>query len=165
LRVLKKLGLIVNPVAGLGGRVGLKGSDGAETLRRARELGAEPQSPARAVQALQAIKMDSPSFMLYTYPGDMGEDEAREAGLNPNVIGEITADATTAEDTKEAAAALADLGVDLLLFAGHSEDANLLVLIHVPANLHGEREPIVNSHGLHTLGRGIYDLDLPAVGI
>jgi len=118
LSILKKLGLIVNPVAGMGGRVGLKGSDGAETLRRARELGAEPQSPARAVQALQAIKMGSPSFMLYTYPGDMGEDEAREAGLNPNVIGEITADATTAEDTKEAAAALADLGVDLLLFAG-----------------------------------------------
>jgi predicted polyphosphate/ATP-dependent NAD kinase len=118
LSVLKKLGLIVNPVAGLGGRVGLKGSDGAETLRRARELGAQPQSPARAVQALQAIKTGSPSFKLYTYPGDMGEDEAREAGLHPNVIGKITADATTAEDTKKAATALADLGVDLLLFAG-----------------------------------------------
>jgi len=77
LSVLKKLGLIVNPVAGLGGRVGLKGSDGAETLRRAKELGAEPQSPARAVQALQAIKTGSPSFELYTYPGDMGENEAR----------------------------------------------------------------------------------------
>ena len=115
---LKKLGLIVNPVAGLGGRVGLKGSDGAETLRRARELGAQPRSPARAVLALQAIKTGSPSFMLYTYPGEMGEDEAREAGLDPNVIGKITADATTAQDTKEAAKTLADLGVDLLLFAG-----------------------------------------------
>jgi predicted polyphosphate/ATP-dependent NAD kinase len=115
---LKKLGLIVNPIAGMGGRVGLKGSDGEEILRKARELGAEPRSPARAVEALQAFKMGSPSFELYTYPGEMGEDEARMAGLEPNVVGDITAGATTAEDTKEAAAALADLSVDLLLFAG-----------------------------------------------
>ena len=162
---MKKLGLVVNPVAGLGGRVGLKGSDGAETLRRARELGAEPQSPARAVHALQAIMRGSPSFMLYIYPCDMGEDEAREAGLNPNVIGEITADATTAEDTKEAAAALADLGVDLLLFTDDSEDAYLLVLMCVPTKPHGEREPLVDSHGLYPLGRGIYDLNVPDTGV
>ena len=162
---MKKLGLVVNPVAGLGGRVGLKGSDGAETLRRASALGAEPQSPARAVPALQAIIRGSSSFMLYTYPCDMVEDEAREAGLNPNVIGEITADATTAEDTKEAAAALADLGVDLLLFTDDSEDAYLLVLMCVPTKPHGEREPLVDSHGLHPLGRGIYDLNLPDTGV
>ena len=115
---MKKLGLILNPIAGMGGRVGLKGSDGEEILREARKLGAEPLSPARAVQALQAVMRGSPSFELYTYPGEMGEDEAWEAGLDPNVVGEITAGATSAEDTKEAAAALADLGVDLLLFAG-----------------------------------------------
>lgn len=115
---MKKLGLIVNPIAGMGGRVGLKGSDGEDILRKARELGAEPRSPARAVQALQAVKRGSPSFELYTYPGEMGEDEARMAGLDPNVVGEIKVGETTAEDTKEAAAALASIGVDLLLFAG-----------------------------------------------
>lgn len=115
---MKKLGLIVNPIAGMGGRVGLKGSDGEEILRKARELGAEPRSPGRAVQALQAIKRGSPDFELYTYPGEMGEDEARMAGLEPNVVGEIKAGETTAEDTKKAAKDLADLGVDLLLFAG-----------------------------------------------
>ena len=80
---MKKLGLIVTPIAGMGGRVGLKGSDGAETLRRARELGAEPHSPARAVQALQAIKRGSPSFMLYTYRAIWGRTRQEKPGWTP----------------------------------------------------------------------------------
>ena len=115
---MKTVGLIVNPVAGMGGAVGLKGSDGDEVLRRARELGAEPQALLRAARALKALNDGSPGFKLYTYPGEMGEDEAVRAGLKPNVVGEITRGRTTARDTKNAASALANLGVDLLLFAG-----------------------------------------------
>ncbi|MBN2334803.1 ATP-NAD kinase family protein [Candidatus Bathyarchaeota archaeon] len=114
---MKKLGLIVNPVAGMGGRVGLKGSDGADTLRRAKELGAEPQAPTRTLHALQAIPKQ-PAFKLYTYPGEMGEDEARAAGIEPTVIGKITSGSTTPMDTRRAAAEMAELGVELLLFAG-----------------------------------------------
>jgi len=73
----KRLGLIVNPVAGLGGRVGLKGSDGAEIQKKALEMGAVPQSLNRAIQALERIKSIKDDLEVITYPGEMGEDAAR----------------------------------------------------------------------------------------
>jgi len=117
-RSLKRLGLIVNPVAGMGGRVGLKGSDGAETLRRAKELGATKTSPARAAEAMKHLAAMKDQIELYTYPGEMGEDEAQSVGFEPKVLGEIKAGETTSADTKAAASEMARLGVDLLLFAG-----------------------------------------------
>lgn len=115
---VKRPGLIVNPIAGMGGRVGLKGSDGAETQRRARELGATLTSPSRAVEALRRMRSLMEQVELVTYPREMGEDEARQVGFNPTVIGEITPGKTTAADTKAAAADMLRLGVDLILFAG-----------------------------------------------
>ena len=115
---MKKLGVIVNPVAGMGGRVGLKGSDGAEILRLAKELGAEPESPRRAVEALKAVSKLKGGVEVITYPAEMGEGECREAGLDPEVIGTIMSGNTTADDTRSAAHEMADAGVDLILFAG-----------------------------------------------
>ena len=112
-----RLGLIVNPWAGIGGPVGLKGSDGIATLDRARRLGAEPVSPARTVQMLRALKPSEPPDLV-TYPAEMGADEAAEAGLEHVVTGSITEGATTAEDTIRAAGRLKDLGIDLLAFVG-----------------------------------------------
>src|SRR5512135_1864805 len=98
-----KLGLIVNPVAGIGGRVGLKGSDGSDTVSRALELGAKPTSPRRAVETLAAFADLRPRIELLTYPSEMGEQEAREAGFDPVVVGCVTPGHTTAEDTRRAA--------------------------------------------------------------
>jgi predicted polyphosphate/ATP-dependent NAD kinase len=117
---LKKLGLIVNPVAGLGGRVGLKGSDGAEIQKRARELGAVPQAQNRAIEALQQLR-SLEALEIITYPGEMGEDAVRACGFAPTacrVVGAITPGGTTAGDTRHAAREMQRLGVDLLLFAG-----------------------------------------------
>jgi predicted polyphosphate/ATP-dependent NAD kinase len=112
-----RLGVIVNPVAGIGGRVGLKGSDGAEIQERARALGAVPQASQRAAEALQRLASIE-DLEIVTYPGEMGEDAARSCGLQPTVVGTIMAGATTAQDTRRAARELQRLGVDLLLFAG-----------------------------------------------
>ncbi|MDI6642499.1 MAG: ATP-NAD kinase family protein [Candidatus Hodarchaeaceae archaeon] len=115
---MKKLGLIVNPIAGMGGRVGLKGTDSPEILAKARELGAEPVAPARAVEALRVLKHHMAKFELLTYPAEMGADEAEAAGLEVRVIGKITSGKTTAEDTKRAAKEMLLEKVDLILFAG-----------------------------------------------
>jgi predicted polyphosphate/ATP-dependent NAD kinase len=113
----KTLGLIVNPVAGLGGRVGLKGSDGAEIQRKALALGATPRAPERAAEALERIRRVD-GLEVVTYPGEMGEDAARTSGYQPVVIGSIRSGKTTPEDTRSAAREMLEQNVDLLLFTG-----------------------------------------------
>ena len=112
-----RLGLVVNPWAGIGGPVGLKGSDGYDILDRALRLGAEPVSPGRAVQMLRALG-SSGVVNLTTYPAEMGRDEAMAAGMEHSVVGSITAGATTALDTIRAAGELMQAGVELLAFVG-----------------------------------------------
>ena len=109
------IGLIVNPVAGMGGRLGLKGTDG-EAGDKASALGASPVAPGRAVLALSAFVGSGAEII--TYPREMGEDEARECGLEPVVIGSIKKGKTTYDDTKRAARDMYEKGIDLLLFAG-----------------------------------------------
>ena len=138
----RKLGLIVNPVAGVGGRVGLKGSDGAEVLRAALERGAVRDAPRRARLALERLARLRDHIEVLTWPGEMGEDEARAAGFEPRVLGSFAGRRsylaceqdrvpgavpaircddfvfTTSDDTALAARDLLAAGVDLILFAG-----------------------------------------------
>lgn len=115
---MPKLGVIVNPIAGMGGRVGLKGTDGKDTLRRARSLGAEPVAPDRAIEAIKELIGIKEELDLLTCPAEMGEEEAIVCGFSPEVIGSSRGEGSTAEDTKRAAVNMLDRGVDLLLFAG-----------------------------------------------
>jgi len=112
----KKLGIIVNPIAGMGGKVGLKGTD--NVLEQAIKLGAVPTSPDRAIEALKRLNPIKEMIDLFTYPDEMGEQEAKECEFNPVVLGSITSGKTTATDTINAARDMAEVPVDLILFVG-----------------------------------------------
>lgn len=113
---MKKLGLIINPIAGMGGSVGLKGTDHVveEALRR----GAVPRAKERVKSALKELLPHKIEFIIYTYPGKMGGDLALEMGFKTLLLGVDDLTETTASDTKALAERLQSEQVDLLLFAG-----------------------------------------------
>lgn len=112
-----KLGLIVNPVAGLGGTVALKGSDGEDTAAKAIELGAEPKSNSRTKAALEVLVPHQSNITIYTVNDEMGEQTAKALGFNTQVVYQSNSP-TTSNDTEAAARLLQQQGVDLILFAG-----------------------------------------------
>lgn len=111
------LGFIINPIAGMGGSVGLKGTDGEETLVKALKMGAEPIAPRKGELFLLEMKRLKDQIKLYTGAGLMGQDEALNCGYEPIVIGERK-ERTSADDTKEAASEMLKKGIDLLVFCG-----------------------------------------------
>ncbi|PSQ41407.1 N-acetylglucosamine-1-phosphate uridyltransferase [Halobacteriales archaeon QS_9_68_42] len=113
---MRRIGLVVNPIAGMGGRVGLKGTD--NKLEEARRRGAEPRSPSRAQEALSHLREQSAEVEVYTYGGVMGENEATAAGFSPTIVGRPDSEETTAADTREAVRRLVEAAVDLVLFVG-----------------------------------------------
>lgn len=112
---MRKVGLIVNPVAGMGGSVGLKGTDG-DMYAKALELGAEPVSPARAREFLSHLRRCD-EIRLFAAPGPMGADYAEAAGLSFETVGVLAAEPSP-EDTRTIARAMLDAGAELIAFAG-----------------------------------------------
>lgn len=112
-----RLGLIINPVAGLGGSVALKGSDGANTAELAKQLGAVAKSNDRAQVALEMIVDRQQDIELFTVNGDMGEFLCQKLGLGYEIV-HTTDVETTPEDTESAAKKMSSLELDLLLFVG-----------------------------------------------
>jgi len=143
-----KIGFIVNPIAGMGGRVGLKGTD--NVLEEAIALGAKPVAPQRAKAFLKKIKEKgiSADNKIVTCPGIMGEEETREVRIDADVLLMQIKETTTAEDTKKAVTMLASdkYNVDLIVFVGGDgtakdihdalkEKANETLVLGVPAGV------------------------------
>lgn len=115
--MIRTIGLLVNPVAGVGGPAGLKGSDGPDVQATALARGAHARSGERAVAALLVIAAAHPHAEIITADGAMGADAVRQAGLSARVVYQADSP-STGTDTTAAALAIEDAGADLILFVG-----------------------------------------------
>lgn len=115
-----RVGIVVNPDAGLGGRLGFKGSDGR--AKEARAAGAEDRAGPRMLQCLNKLESLLISSLnrgkvkpeIYALDGRMG------GYWIPNKYNSIgdTPDTTSAEDTNSLVKQLIDCDVDVILYAG-----------------------------------------------
>jgi predicted polyphosphate/ATP-dependent NAD kinase len=113
-----RLGLIINPFAGIGGALALKGSDGKAIREQALNAGAEQLAMDKAGVALRQIKGHESDIVVYTASGDMGEDVARSLGFEVEIVYTPQQQQTEDIDTQNLASVLLEHDVDLILFAG-----------------------------------------------
>jgi len=131
-----KLGFLVNPIAGMGGKVGLKGTNGVS--KNAVVLGAKPVAPSRALEFLKRLKELelAANIDLITCPGVMGGDEVKSAGLKAQILPMRLKKETTAKDTRAAVKHMVALNLDLIIFVGGDGTArDILDAMHGSATL------------------------------
>ena len=107
------LGFIINPIAGVGGSVALKGSD--DVSSHAVALGAEPKANIRAKTALSVLLPYQQEILVYTVNNQMGEQAAKSLGFNTELVYQTAHESTQASDTEQAVAALLAKQVDIIL--------------------------------------------------
>lgn len=129
-----KLGLIINPIAGIGGPAGLKGSDGESIQQEALRKGSQYRSNERTMTALGVIP-EREKVKILAAPGIMGADAARCLGFDVEIIGSIT-EKTTDQDTERIALEMRE-HVDLLIFSGGDGTARNIY------NAVGDKVPVI----------------------
>ena len=116
---MPRLGLLVNPDAGLGGRLGLKGSDGQAEF--ARSQGAEDRSGPRMRAMLEHFSTiagtKSEECHWVTSDGRMGSEWIPES-ISEIEFAHYSKGPTSANDTSDAISSLLASGIDLLVYAG-----------------------------------------------
>jgi predicted polyphosphate/ATP-dependent NAD kinase len=110
-----KLGLFLNPIAGMGGSVGLKGTDGEAVLKEAMQRGAVPTASSRLEEALADLNLNG--LEVLCAGGVMGASLLDKLGIEHKVAYRPT-EPTSSEDSKASCRAFLDAGVDLIIFGG-----------------------------------------------
>ena len=115
-----RVALVVNPVAGVGGPAGLKGSDGGDVQARARAAGYHSEAVSRTIDALRSAEPVLHRCRWLTVEGDMGGVCLDAVGVRPEQVMHLGAAGvlTTGADTTAAVRQFQRWGVDLVLFAG-----------------------------------------------
>lgn len=122
--MIKRIGFFINPIAGMGGQVALKGTDGSHILSKAKELGAKPVTPARAKVFLEALLRDSTltdfidKIIFYIPLGSMGGDLFTALPIKVEVFDLSLPEQTTAKDTEQVIQKFEELNVELIVFVG-----------------------------------------------
>jgi len=114
---VKRVGFLVNPIAGMGGAVGLKGTDGRKTLRDAVRKGAKPVSLERGLRFLEEVQRRSQGIELLTAPGKMGASVADQLKLEHELVGRI-GKTTASDDSIRIARLMRRKRADLIVFCG-----------------------------------------------
>ncbi|MCK4834056.1 MAG: ATP-NAD kinase family protein [Gammaproteobacteria bacterium] len=154
-----KIGFVINPYAGIGGAVALKGSDGREIVEQALSRGAQPQAEARAKVALQEIGDILPGTVIFTAAETMGENVLRALALPCEVLHAVEGQ-SSADDTKNVIRLFAEQQVDLIVFAGgdgtardvldalNGEQGRSIPVIGIPAGvkIHSAVYAVTPSH-------------------
>jgi len=124
LKNMFRIGLIVNPIAGIGGAVGLKGSDGLEILNQARERGGLIQAPRRTEEFLTELKSIKDDIKIFTLKGEMGGDSVIKEGFTTEflIIDGVPTPTklyeTNSSFTIKTAKKMKELNLDLIVFVG-----------------------------------------------
>ena len=114
---VKRVGFLVNPIAGMGGAVGLKGTDGRKTLCDAVRKGAKPVSLERGLRFLEEVQRRSQGIEFLTAPGNMGASIADQLKLEHESVGRI-GKTTTSDDSIRIARLMRRKRADLIVFCG-----------------------------------------------
>lgn len=147
---------MVNPLAGLGGPVALKGSDGvaAEALAR----GAEPRALERTRIALECLLPLVEKIEFLTFPGAMGGELLERMGFRHRLLGEWQGAVSSAADTRLAIERLQEAGVALILFAGGDGTARDV------AGVVREQQPVLGIPAGVKIHSGVYAISPRAAG-
>ncbi|MFT7411907.1 MAG: putative polyphosphate/ATP-dependent NAD kinase [Paraglaciecola sp.] len=153
-----KLGLLINPYAGIGGALALKGSDGVEIREKALAMGAEKKALDKTRLALEQIVSLKDQIQLYVASGEMGETLAKEMGFSYRVVYMCAKVQTESQDSQATAQALLEQSVDLILFAGG--DGTARNICHVVGN----SVPVLGIPAGCKIHSGVYAVTPAAAG-
>ncbi|KAF1069578.1 MAG: hypothetical protein GAK45_01065 [Pseudomonas citronellolis] len=151
-----RLGLVINPLAGLGGTVALKGSD--NVAAQALALGACAQATARTRLALECLLPVRERLHFVTWPGPMGADLLEALGFAHTCLGSLNGATTDAQDTCAAIQALQASGVSLILFAGGDGTARDVAAVV------DEQQPVLGIPAGVKIHSGVYAISPRAAG-